>query len=211
MSRILALLAALLLVLSCPPAMADETIPPYSGTSWLSEEGWLYTFSGNGMVFYADIMYPGYVAIAPGMYVPIRAIASDGYIINPDDTPYILLHDGDTLMLKQSTPDDVVTLTFSQVDNTAALSGTSWQNEHGEIFTFSGDANEFFSPVTGQFFQRSPEASGSYYALAIGPDGERYDDPDAPYSFRYEDNKLHVYTVNGRLMIYWQTFTPVAE
>ena len=169
MSRIVSVVLALLLVLTCLSAAAEPLLPieVLGGTSWRSPDGVEFHFTGDAGVFFSyDSTQPLY-----------RRIGTDLYMSSPSTDPcgpFLVLDsarrctfalDGVTLLMDDP-GDDAAPVAFTYISYPTLLAGTRWLDEHGTIFEFSADGLEFTCGCYGMLFARTLSSLGAYYEMS---------------------------------------------
>lgn len=215
MSRIISLLAVLLLALACLTAAAEPPAIPVTslgGTSWVSTDGITYHFTGNPRLFFSfDPDQPMYHFIGDSLYLTTPAAEVGGpYIVLDSARVCEFTFDGDTLLISDRYDADAQRV-FCRVDFTASVANTRWQGEHGDIFEFSADGMEFSCWQNTHYFARTQSSLGAYYEMTIGMDGERWYEPDRPFALLLDGDTLRVYGTRDDVPYLWQTFTRIAD
>lgn len=215
MSRIISLMAALLLAVALLPAAAQDAGVPMEalgGTSWRSPEGILFHFTGNARLFFSfDQSQPMYHLINGSHYLAGPASDVGGpYLVNDSARRCDFTFDGRTLLV-DDIADSAEPFAFTYINYPATLAGTRWLDEHGTIFEFSADSTVFTCGCYGQNFSRTQRSLGAYYEMSAGtPSGQWYD-PDAPFAILPDGDVLRVYATKGTLPVLWQTFTRITD
>lgn len=215
MSRILAFLAALLLVLSCLIAAADQPAVPVDalgGTSWLNPEGVEFHFTGDAALFFSfDPAQTMYRRIDAGLYMTTPATDVGGPYIVADSARLCTFILDNASLLVDDLADEAGPLPFTYVNHSVELAGTRWQNEYGEPFVFSEDCAVFSNPLTITSYARTSTSIGAYYEISFGPNGEMYYEPDRPCALLWDGSFLRLYTSRDGQSALWLTFTPISE
>lgn len=215
MSRIVSVVLALLLALTCLSAAAEPLLPMevLGGTSWRSPEGIEFHFTGDAHLFFSyDKSQPMYHQINGNHYVtgPSSDVCGP-YLVNDSSRRCTFALD-DTRLLVDDIADGADPVVFTYISYPTILAGTRWLDEHGTIFEFSADGQEFTCGCYGMLFARTLSSLGSYYEMTISvKDRERWYDPGAPYAILPDGDILRVYATEGTLPVLWQTFTRITD